>query len=58
MIWNFDTRINNLHVAEEPQAPLIVHDDHENTIVGGSYAGPFNEGEDLKLVCQVHGGEV
>ena len=24
--------------------------------VGGAYAGPFNEGEELKLLCEVHGG--
>ena len=27
-----------------------------NDDILGAYAGPFNEGEDLKLICQVHGG--
>ena len=24
--------------------------------LGGAFAGPFNEGEELKLLCEVHGG--
>jgi hypothetical protein len=40
--------------AEEPHAPQILEDDMSD--VRGAYAGPFNEGEELKLQCQVHGG--
>lgn len=42
-------------ISEEPHAPRILHED--TTDVAGAYAGPFNEGEDLKLICQVHGGK-
>ena len=41
-------------VAEEPHAPQILED--ELTDVRGAFAGPFNEGEELRLLCQVHGG--
>ena len=41
---------------EEPHAPQIKRDDEQRQDVGGAYAGPFNEGEELKLLCEVHGG--
>ena len=43
--------------AEEPHAPQIKRDTDIQQDVGGAYAGPFNEGEELKLVCEVHGGK-
>jgi hypothetical protein len=43
-----------MYRAEEPHAPQILEDDMSD--VRGAYAGPFNEGEELKLQCQVHGG--
>merc|ERR1719342_2047391 len=46
----------NLTVVEEPHAPQIKRDDEILQDVGGAYAGPFNEGEELKLLCEVHGG--
>ncbi|XP_023326509.1 protein turtle [Eurytemora carolleeae] len=44
----------NLTIVEEPHAPQILED--ELTDVRGAFAGPFNEGEELRLLCQVHGG--
>ena len=41
---------------EEPHAPQIKRDDEQRQDVGGAFAGPFNEGEELKLLCEVHGG--
>ena len=43
-------------ILEEPHAPQIKRDDEVQQDVGGAYAGPFNEGEELKLLCEVHGG--
>ena len=47
--------MKNWNISEEPHAPRILHED--STDVAGATAGPFNEGEDLKLICQVHGGQ-
>ena len=44
--------------SEEPHAPQIKRDTDIQQDVGGAYAGPFNEGEELKLVCEVHGGKL
>ena len=41
---------------DEPHAPQIKRDDETRPDVGGAYAGPFNEAEELRLVCEVHGG--
>lgn len=41
---------------EEPHAPQIKRDDEQRQDVGGAFAGPFNEGEELRLICEVHGG--
>ena len=50
------TADNSLIVPEEPHAPQIKRDHDVIQDVGGAYAGPFNEGEELKLLCEVHGG--
>ena len=47
---------SSLICTEEPHAPLIKRDDDQQQDVGGATAGPFNEGEELRLVCEVHGG--
>ena len=46
----------NFPIPEEPHAPQIKRDDELRQDVGGAIAGPFNEGEELKLLCEVHGG--
>ena len=43
-----------IYFSEESHAPQILEDDLSD--VRGAYAGPFNENEELKLQCQVHGG--
>ena len=43
---------------EEPHAPQIKRDDEQRQDVGGAFAGPFNEGEELRLICEVHGGNL
>ena len=48
----------SISTSEEPHAPQIKRDDELQQDVGGAYAGPFNEGEELRLVCQVHGGDI
>ena len=48
--------VSDLSTLEEPHAPQIKRDDDILQDVGGAYAGPFNEGEELKLLCEVHGG--
>ena len=49
--------VSNSAAPDEPHAPQIKRDDETRPDVGGAYAGPFNEAEELRLVCEVHGGE-
>ena len=57
IITRQDWDINFHFFAEEPHAPQIKRDDELRQDVGGAFAGPFNEGEELKLLCEVHGGK-